>query len=402
MPNLVALLLGRWPVAGVGRGEGGLHMPEAPGRLMFFVGSEIAGRGGRETVIPTVVQGLRSRGHVVSMVLLGHAADRRWEDHLPGLRVGPVQPGPNIIKRHFLLIASWLRKTISELRPQVVIAVDPEAAFLVRMTMIRPPRLVSWLHGDYGLYRHSFGLAFCQAHLAVSHALAERAVKDFHKPALAVGNPVDLAVPVLRRPAADDVARFLYIGRLDGNKRVDRILGALGRVHLPWRLQVVGDGPERGNLEALAATLGIGDRVDWYGWCEDPWMAVAEVTALLLTSHSEGFPMVLLEAAARGVPIMAMDCPTGPGEIVTPENGWLLAESDDLTEMSTLLTELCLGQCALPSAEQIRATAARYSLDAVLRRMEEGLALARERGQHAGHVRMSDGLGGRNRACTRR
>lgn len=352
---------------------------------MFFVGSDIAGRGGRETVLPQVVEGFLSRGHVVSMVLLGHAADRRWEDRLPHLRVGPVQPGPNIIKRNFIMIASWLRKTIGEFRPDVVIAVDPEAAFLVRMTMIRPPRLVSWLHGDYSPYRHSFGLTFCQAHLAVSHALAERARKDFHKPALAVGNPVDLAVPVLRRPTMGDAARFLYIGRLDGNKRVDRILEALGHVRLPWRLQVVGDGPEREHLEALAATLGIRDRVDWHGWCEDPWLEVAEVTALLFTSHAEGFPMVLLEAAARGVPIMAMDCPTGPREIVTPENGWLLAESDDLTEMSTLLTELSLGNCVFPSAAQVQATAARYSLDAVLTRMEEGLALARQGEQHAGY-----------------
>ncbi|MCG8634089.1 MAG: glycosyltransferase [Desulfobacterales bacterium] len=87
-----------------------------------------------------------------------------------------------------------------------------------------------------------------------------------------------------------------------------------------FRLVILGDGPMRGTCEALVRELNLGDRVVFPGFQTNtaPWIAAA--TAFVLTSQSEGFPNVVLEAMALGTPVVAVDCKSGPREILDPES----------------------------------------------------------------------------------
>jgi glycosyltransferase involved in cell wall biosynthesis len=73
------------------------------------------------------------------------------------------------------------------------------------------------------------------------------------------------------------------------------------------RLDVVGDGPSRQDLEALRSSLGLGGRVTFHGYHADvrPFLAAADV--FLLSSVSEGISIALLEAMASGLPAIATD-----------------------------------------------------------------------------------------------
>lgn len=102
--------------------------------------------------------------------------------------------------------------------------------------------------------------------------------------------------------------RLLYVGRLSPQKNVARLLRAMAQVSEPVELVVVGDGEERGQLERLALKLGLTNTtmvgakrgaslVEWYGWAD----------VFVLPSDKEGMPLVLLEAMASRLPIVATD-----------------------------------------------------------------------------------------------
>lgn len=173
-------------------------------------------------------------------------------------------------------------------------------------------------------------------------------------------------------------AKFIYVGRLSGEKHIERILCSFAQTPPCATLQIIGDGPERDSLHRLAESLGLSGRVEWTGWVKDAWAEVQEASALVLTSSSEGLPLVLLEAAARGVPLIAMDCDYGPREIVNPENGWLLPLGD-AAALAVLLQRIVNGEAALPPAEAVMETARPFGVEVVTDRIEDAIRRTVER-----------------------
>jgi phosphatidylinositol alpha-mannosyltransferase len=114
---------------------------------------------------------------------------------------------------------------------------------------------------------------------------------------------------IVRRPdLRQGPLRLLFVGRLSPQKNVPRLLEALAQVHSDVELAIVGSGPDEGDIEARIRLMGLENvRMvgaqhgaalhDWYGWAD----------ALVLTSEQEGMPLVLLEAMAAGLPIVATD-----------------------------------------------------------------------------------------------
>jgi glycosyltransferase involved in cell wall biosynthesis len=161
------------------------------------------------------------------------------------------------------------------------------------------------------------------------------------------------AVPV--RPAGR--AR-VFVGRLVRRKGLHCLLGALAGLdaEVPgWSLEVVGDGPERSNLECLAAELGIAGRVVFRGQGSraDVIAALGRADLAVFPSLVEPFGIVVLEAMARGVPVLTGDT-TGIAGIFTPGvHGWQCRVEDPQALRAALVE-------ALTSSERpARAAAAR-------------------------------------------
>jgi glycosyltransferase involved in cell wall biosynthesis len=107
-------------------------------------------------------------------------------------------------------------------------------------------------------------------------------------------------------PLAEGPFPVVYAGRLAPEKCVDDLLRAVARVP-GVALTVVGDGPRRPALEALARTLGIDDRVSWLGYL--PWgpellAALRRNAVLCLPSATEGLGLVMVEAMSQGLPVV--------------------------------------------------------------------------------------------------
>ena len=119
-----------------------------------------------------------------------------------------------------------------------------------------------------------------------------------------------------------------WVGRLSAEKGCDVLLEALGGVQdLPFRASVIGDGPERRALEDRARALGLDERVRWRGVIADASRLFRAFDVLVLSSRTEGTPIVLLEAMAAGVPIVATRV-GGVPEMLGPEEAWLVAPDD--------------------------------------------------------------------------
>jgi glycosyltransferase involved in cell wall biosynthesis len=127
-------------------------------------------------------------------------------------------------------------------------------------------------------------------------------------------------------PATPGRLRLAWAGRLAYGKGLEVLLDALALLVAyeepgrPVELVVLGDGPARVELEARAARLGIGDRTLWLGYVADraPYMdALASCDLFVFPSGAEGFPKVVLDAMAVGLPVVAT--PTGALGHVGPD-----------------------------------------------------------------------------------
>lgn len=111
------------------------------------------------------------------------------------------------------------------------------------------------------------------------------------------------------RLSCSESPRILTLARMMPQKRLDILLAAFGRVgRSDCQFTILGDGPERPRLEALAKSLGIADRVEMPGFVDDvvPWLRGADLFAL--SSDYEGWPAAVFEALACNVPVVTTDC----------------------------------------------------------------------------------------------
>jgi glycosyltransferase involved in cell wall biosynthesis len=124
------------------------------------------------------------------------------------------------------------------------------------------------------------------------------------------------------RPPRDDVKRFVWCGRMSPEKNVAGLMHAwraFASTEPGAQLVLLGDGPQRLELERLAAELGLRAgavddpevQVAFAGMVADPAEYMAGGRALAVSSFAEGLPMVVLEALSLGLPVLAADCSAG-------------------------------------------------------------------------------------------
>jgi len=165
------------------------------------------------------------------------------------------------------------------------------------------------------------------------------------------------------------------VGRLSREKNYGLLLEAFARMTLPEaRLLLVGDGPERGTLEALAGELGIAERVMFAGRQTDPLPYYRQMDVFCLSSDTEGTPMTLLEAGACGVPAVVTDV-GGNAEVVQDGVTGLVVPKGDAGALAAALERLC-GDAALRVQTGTAArqrVAAEYSVEAMVAGYEDVL-----------------------------
>lgn len=138
--------------------------------------------------------------------------------------------------------------------------------------------------------------------------------------------------------------QVLFMGRLSySDKRVDRLLDIWGMIYKDfpdWELLIVGDGPERSNLERKAAGMGL-LRITFAGYSNEASRYYKDASILCLTSTYEGWPLSITEAQANGVVPIAFGCTAGVMENLSPdgESGFIVPPFD-LKRYAEVLSDL--------------------------------------------------------------
>ena len=186
----------------------------------------------------------------------------------------------------------------------------------------------------------------CTAMVVQTESVAKYAPRLVRKkPVYVIPNAVtpSAELPDAGRLPAGDRRVVAAMGRLTAQKGFDLLIEAFARIadrHPNWTLRIAGDGEERGNLECLAESLGLTQRVDLCGWIDEPLAFLQEADLFVLSSRYEGFPNALLEAMACGLPVISTDCDSGPREIVRHETDGLLVPAEDVDELTRAMGRL--------------------------------------------------------------
>jgi glycosyltransferase involved in cell wall biosynthesis len=111
---------------------------------------------------------------------------------------------------------------------------------------------------------------------------------------------------------------IVCVGRLSPEKDHSTLLRAMSLLppQRPWRLAIVGEGPERPALEACVRQLGLAQRVTFAGYVADPFAWMMRARLAICSSVYEGLCNAIIEALACGTPVVSTDCPYGPREIL--------------------------------------------------------------------------------------
>lgn len=226
-----------------------------------------------------------------------------------------------------------------------------EASSLVNTQSILKRQAMGWL------YKHADGLVAVSS--GVEQDLRGLGVADerIH----VIRNPVE--VQRLRQlaavdlpPLVRDMAPYVVsLGRLTKAKDFPTLLRAyaISALRSSYRLVIIGEGEERTSLEKLILELELADHVLLAGAMDNPYGVVARAAMHVLSSRWEGYPNVLLEALALGVPAVSTDCPHGPREILGGGRFGRLAPVGDASALAEVM-DAELGQRS-PTAEAVLA-----------------------------------------------
>jgi Glycosyltransferase len=342
--------------------------------------------GGGEKMALLLAEQLSKCGRMISIVSL-------W--HLPALQKiipqsvafsMPHGPGTLNFLRHL-----WKINTTASSCEAVVGSLELQSIFVA--ALFARGRAIGWLHKDVAgylekrnlgyrcLYRFLLGWAAarCKAVVCVSDGIVRSSQALFPRQKntfIRIYNMLDLdaihgaALEPLPEPVSAFIGKaplILGVGRLEWQKNFSLLLEAhalLRQRGLEVICCIIGEGRERSLLEAKVAELGTGAYVRIPGFFNAlPVMSIATVFAQ--SSRFEGMPLVLLEALALGVPAVAVDCPSGPTEILDNGRYGSLTLPDAVSLADALEVRLTTGMTDVEH-DILRQRAAAFSLDRIM------------------------------------
>ena len=323
--------------------------------------------GGIEKVLSTLLQHMDGDVEFVPLLFTrSDARDRSFLDRLDALGVRYRTVHVNRSRLKYLNPLRNVVEAIVALRRERVDVIHAhgyraDVIALIVAKFLGVP-VVSTCHGfilnDRNLTRYArldvILLRYFRRVIAVSSRMRDDLVAQGLDPAriAVIQNAVEPPDEAVRRFARCEQRRRLaiggdefvigYVGRLSQEKGVRHLIEAVrtnAPIDGPWRLLILGDGPQRGELESIVRAAGLAGRIAFIGFQADvsPWYAAMD--AFVLPSLTEGTPMALLEAMAHRVPVIASDVGGVPAVISNGGNG-LLVPAGDPTALSEALREI--------------------------------------------------------------
>lgn len=296
--------------------------------------------GGAERVMLNLARGFADRGFTVDLVLA--QAEGPYLNEVPS-GVTVVDLGAHRVLASLPPLIGYLRRK----RPKAMLSamghVNLVALWAARLARVKT-RLVVSIHNDSAAQdtrtirsltgralirrfypRADMVVAVSQGvreHVLRSTGMSPERVRVIHNPVVTPELYEKAKLPA-QHPwfARGEPPVILGAGRLCKQKDFPSLVRAfaLVRKQQSARLVILGEGPERHELEVLINELGLEENVALLGFVDNPYAYMARASVFVLSSAWEGFGNVLVEAMAVGCPLVSIDCGSGPAEVL--DNG---------------------------------------------------------------------------------
>ena len=323
--------------------------------------------GGAERVCVNLANYFAERGHQVSIAVLFHRKETIYSLH-PSIQI--INVPPLRFGRFFAVKIFLLQLYLMHRMPDVVIAFMWHAnVFASILAKVSGIRCILSEHGNTEIAKHDPNLLRLAArYFRYADRMVVLNIGAFRFMSQKIGMPPERIVTIpnaCEKTVPCGTERLmkhpylLAVGRLDPVKGFDRLIrmfAEIAKLHPEEHLVICGDGIERENLEKQAASLRLSDKIHFQGECRNlaPWYRHAD--ALCFTSHSEGWPNVIMEAMEQGLPAIAFDCQYGPAEMISSHRNGILVPQDD---------EACYIRETAAYLDRLPESRARYSVEAV-------------------------------------
>jgi N-acetylgalactosamine-N,N'-diacetylbacillosaminyl-diphospho-undecaprenol 4-alpha-N-acetylgalactosaminyltransferase len=230
---------------------------------------------------------------------------------------------------------------------------------------------------------------FNKADLIISNSIGVKEdlnrLMDIQTKHIAIPNPIDIEKVKELENSCQGIAEkidentnyIITVGRLIPTKRHRDLLLAFSKIHTELentKLLLLGDGELKEDLMQYANELDISSKVIFLGNVDNPFYYLKRSKLFVMTSELEGFPNVLIEAMACGLPVISSNCKSGPDEILAHGKYGILYDVGDVTYLAKKIMEVMENNVLRESLQKLAYQRAQnYNIEKIMKQFEEAI-----------------------------
>lgn len=311
---------------------------------LLYITNGINGAGGLERVLSVKASYLAEvLGYEVHILGLNQGNDAPFYEFSPKITFHNIAVGGNAV-RFIQTYIKGIKQTINQLQPDIIsVCDDGLKGFFVPLILSKKHNILYERHASIRLNTSQGvkGKIIKMLMLFLANKFSKFVVlTKANKKEWNTANCVVIPNPLSFYPnqsSALNNQKVIVVGTHSFNKGYDLLLHAwkvVAEKYPNWRLTIYGKIDAKKTFINLANELNLNKTVNFFQPTPNIQKAYLEASMLLLSSRTEGFGMVLIEAMACGLPCVSFNCPSGPGDIIKTNEDGFLVEPENIMELA--------------------------------------------------------------------
>lgn len=309
-------------------------------KICFLIGN-LSSSGGTERVTTLIANNLVEHSKYEISILSLVDGKNPFFDLKPGISIHSLHDKKVSFKSNYLSTVWNIRKFVQVQKIDTLIVVDSIACiFTIPALLGLKVKHICWEHfnfkHDHGKKIRSFSRKLAARYCDNIITLTETdklfwlgGIKKIKAKIIPISNPSPYSIQTYEKKENSKIV--LAVGRLSYQKGFDRLLESwieVSKAMPDWKLKIVGDGEDKLILSEFIKNNQLTGSVKLVGKTDNVSKYYKEAEIFCLSSRYEGFPMVLLETLAFGLPVISFDCETGPAEILADTDSILIPQDN--------------------------------------------------------------------------